>query len=354
MNSDSCLLFDVPINKKIPNTNYTVDCFKMQPIDCTHYFLTHFHSDHYNGLTSSFTPKIYCSQTTANLLTKKIRIPVKNIVVLNLYEKYLLDNDDYVIPIDAHHCPGSICLVFDIKGNKILHTGDFRASKFFYEQDFLTFNFSLVFLDNTYESYRNFDPQEYLIKQIIEDIKIRLNPKGLLFPLKYKFVFPTYLIGKEKIFLSIAEYFDYGIYLNKNKNETIKCFCNSVKDKLNQEVRTIMQFCGKNVGTMNCFDRITTNICDNQIMVMSMTFLSQIKLNQLFKDVKADKIIIYCGTGWKDKTVFYTWKKSPGRVIKKGIELKYFPYSEHSSNEELLNFKKLMKYKKILNTVKNK
>jgi phosphoribosyl 1,2-cyclic phosphodiesterase len=35
------------------------------------YILTHWHSDHYNGITKSWTTPIYCSPITRNLLLTK-------------------------------------------------------------------------------------------------------------------------------------------------------------------------------------------------------------------------------------------------------------------------------------------
>ncbi|KAK9761604.1 DNA cross-link repair protein PSO2/SNM1 [Basidiobolus ranarum] len=73
-----------PFYKKLPDTSFTMDAFCYGKIEnCTGYFLSHYHSDHYRGITKGFNHgPIYCSSVTGNLLRLHIGVPDNMIVRL--------------------------------------------------------------------------------------------------------------------------------------------------------------------------------------------------------------------------------------------------------------------------------
>lgn len=87
----------VPLHKTIPNTSFAVDAFTYGAIaGIRGYFLTHFHSDHYRGLTKAFMracpdARLYCSSTTANLVESELQVDAETIVRLEPGHAYTVD-----------------------------------------------------------------------------------------------------------------------------------------------------------------------------------------------------------------------------------------------------------------------
>jgi len=125
-----------PFYKILPGFSICVDAFRYGAVQgCRAYFLSHFHSDHYIGLTSSWCHgPIYCSKVTANLVKQQLRVNPKYVVALEFENKVEVPGTQgvYVTMISANHCPGSSLFLYEksIGRNRlqrVLHCGDFRA-----------------------------------------------------------------------------------------------------------------------------------------------------------------------------------------------------------------------------------
>lgn len=177
-----------PFYKKLPNTSFVVDAFAYGNIaNVTGYFLSHFHADHYGGLTSSFKyGPIYCSKITGNLVAKQ----------LGVAEQYIhrLDNNIpvdiqgvSVTLIDANHCPGSSMFLFTVAlvkqpgvTKRYLHTGDFRAHPTHLLHPAIAQSaqplLDILFLDTTYLSPEWIFPfQDTVIEVAVELVRRAIN-----------------------------------------------------------------------------------------------------------------------------------------------------------------------------------
>lgn len=143
-----------PFYKIMPGFFICVDAFRYGAVKgCNAYFLSHFHSDHYIGLTANWSHgPIYCSRVTGDLIKSQLRTDAKWIVPLEFEQKVEVPGTQgvSVTMIPANHCPGSSLFLFEKtlggggggrgaggdKGSnpnpnprtqRILHCGDFRA-----------------------------------------------------------------------------------------------------------------------------------------------------------------------------------------------------------------------------------
>ncbi|KAF3443459.1 hypothetical protein FNV43_RR13141 [Rhamnella rubrinervis] len=97
-----------PQSKHIPKTRFAVDAFRHAGDHSVSYFLSHFHSDHYTGISSNWSKGVvFCSQTTARLLIEVLNVSSLFIVPLPLCEPVLIDGCEVVL-VDANHCPGAV------------------------------------------------------------------------------------------------------------------------------------------------------------------------------------------------------------------------------------------------------
>lgn len=181
-----------PFYKILPGLSICVDAFRYGAVEgCQAYFLSHFHSDHYIGLTSTWTHgPIFCSRVTANLVKQQLRVDPQYVIGLEFEETVEVPNTRgvKVTMISANHCPGSSLFLFEkVIGKKmngeprlqrILHCGDFRACRAHIEHPLLMPNvqdkvngktkeqkIDVCYLDTTYLNPKYaFPPQTSVIK----------------------------------------------------------------------------------------------------------------------------------------------------------------------------------------------
>ncbi|XP_058222295.1 uncharacterized protein LOC131332223 [Rhododendron vialii] len=322
-------LRDIPQWCQVPGTPFRVDAFKYLRRDCSHWFLTHFHIDHYQGLSRSFSHgKIYCSLITARLVNMKIGIPWDKLEVLPINQKISISGID-VTCFDANHCPGSILILFESpSGKAVLHTGDFRFCENMTKISVLqTSRVQTLILDTTYcNPQYDFPKQEDVIQFVIEAIEAEaFNPETL-------FLIGSYTVGKERLFLEVARVLRKKVYVPAAKLRLLECLGLSVED-------------------MRWF---TLNEEESHIHVVPMWTLASFKRLKCISSQYARRfslIVAFSPTGW---TFGKGKKKSSGRRWQQGTIVRYeVPYSEHCSFTELKEFVKFISPENIVPSVNN-
>lgn len=174
---------------------------------CSHsklFFLSHYHADHMEGLNSSWSFKIYCSQLTAGLLVDEMKIQNDLVTPLEVGQPHIIPVDELgcetmtVTLLDANHCPGSVMFVFEGYFGCIFYTGDFRYD----DQLSLQPGFpqakqvDQLFIDNTYCNPKAQFPTRKQALEIILKI-IKRHPGSTI-------VIGMMHIGKEELLEELA------------------------------------------------------------------------------------------------------------------------------------------------------
>lgn len=325
----AAILTGIPEWLCIPGTPFRVDAFRYLRGDCSHWFLSHFHTDHYQGLTRGFRHgKVYCSLITARLVNMRIGLSWDQLHVLPLNERVNVDGV-YVTAIDANHCPGSVIILFEPpNGKPVLHTGDFRFCQEMVTNPILdSCNIHTLILDTTYcNPQYDFPKQETVIQFVLEAIQAEaFNPRTL-------FLIGTYTIGKERIFLEVARVLRKKVYVGAAKLRLLGCLGLPEED---------MQW-------------LTSNEQESHIHVVPLWTIASFKrMSFISKRYLGcyNSIVAFSPTGWsfgKGK------KKTPGKRWQQGTIIRYeVPYSEHSSFTELKEFVKYIAPDNIIPSVNN-
>jgi len=326
---------------RVPGTTFIVDGFrgygKSHSGWCKNWFLTHFHADHYAGLTRS-TPSegcvVWCSRPTARLCQLRLGISKSRLRAVDVGRDFIVEGVKCRF-VHANHCPGAVMIVFDDipgGGGPVLATGDcrFHAS--------MTLDPGLlriqerrpaVMLDTTYcDPKHAFPPQEEVLKAVAVAVKAEnFNPKCL-------FLFGTYTIGKERVFFEAAKALGKKVYVGKQKRQVLDALGDAID-------KTYM-------------DSVTTDDTETNLHVVPMGSTSFARMKTILRYYKNryDTVIAFKPTGWTfekaAKTARATKRTQRGSLIQYAL-----PYSEHSSFTELRAFMRWLKPRAILPHVGN-
>ena len=97
--------------KRMKDTNLAVDAFSYGSIPgVSNYLLSHFHYDHYMGMSRKWQGKILCSSITARLAMSKFKLPETHFLTIEPEEERVVDGV-MITALDANHCPGSLMFV---------------------------------------------------------------------------------------------------------------------------------------------------------------------------------------------------------------------------------------------------
>ncbi|KAI5850238.1 DNA repair metallo-beta-lactamase-domain-containing protein [Morchella snyderi] len=368
-----------PFYKILFNGPVTVDAFRYGAVPgCQAYFLSHFHSDHYIGLSSKWSHgPIYCSRVTANLVRSKLGVDPKYVRELPWEEWADFGVEGIrVRGLDANHCPGSMLFLFEeIKkgGKRILHCGDFRARPEHLRHPLLTpgkeglkgQKIDVVYLDTTYLNPKYAFPAQDGVIEACATMCVKLQKEaatGIEEPIIGKkstmgsfmtsanhapskkkgrllIIVGTYSIGKERICLGIAKALGTKIFAPPNKLK----ICRQIEDPILDNL-------------------LTSNPHEAQVHMTPLMDIQIETLQEYLNTFKPhfDRIVGFRPSGWNYRppnsrltdspavnTVLYgaAWRSeysteemTPMRGS--GREVKCFgvPYSEHSSFRELTMF----------------
>lgn len=377
-----------PFYKILFNGTITVDAFRYGAIPgCKAYFLSHFHSDHYIGLTSKWTHgPIWCSRATANLVRMILGVDPMWVKELPWEEWTSFDVDGVrVRGLDANHCPGSMLFLFEDARQRVLHCGDFRACPEHLAHPLLApgkdgvrgQRIDTVYLDTTYLNPKYAFPNQKNVIDVCSALCAEIQNEASQSPVKDKqpksgvssfltttpsaprkkgqllVVVGTYSIGKERVCLGIAKALNSKIFAPPNKMKMCECL---EDPELNA--------------------RLTSNPRDAQVHMTPLMEIRPETLQEYLDTFKPDfdRVVGFRPTGWNYKPPNSRFTESPAvtTVLGSGSwrseytadelvpqrgstrESRCFgvPYSEHSSFRELTMFCCGLNIGKVIPTVK--
>nr|XP_054751577.1 5' exonuclease Apollo-like [Lytechinus pictus] len=294
----------------ITGTPIAVDYWRCHKSPCSKvFFLSHAHSDHTSGLSSTWRYPIYCSEVTGKVVVAKCEVKQSLIKSLSVGSRHIIPLDESgketmtVTLIDANHCPGSTMFLFEGYFGRFLYTGDFRYHPCMFPNTLLGLNRPVdrLYLDNTYNSPNNDFPGE-------DDCKVKIMEVLAEYPYT-NVVLGMHQLGKEDLLVDIAEFYGEKIQVTPERMSVIEL--------------------------LDCKDVFTT--CEERIRVVPVHTITTSRVEQWNNEFPTIVII--------PSAIFRSQRKS---CIANHPSVFIIPYSSHSSYNELIQFVRCVRPKKVI------
>ncbi|KAL3698658.1 hypothetical protein R1sor_012734 [Riccia sorocarpa] len=400
-----------PTVKRIPNTQFVVDGFRNAGLWSVSYFLSHFHSDHYAGITNLWSKGlIFCSEITASLLKHSLQVTDSFVVPLPMGKPVIIDGCEVAL-VDANHCPGAVQFLFRVPGEagefeRYVHCGDMRYHPSMKSEpslcDFM--GADAMFLDTTYCNPKYvFPSQQESVDYVAETIQRLMEADsavGLETPAQQeendRTMEERQEIQEEEVedMEALEKSTSAGINTDlaggddqsKKKNvedeedETVFSRSEPVEGKstlflistyvigkekiltaVAKRCNCLIYVTERKLAVLKClnlenFDVFTTDPSATNVHVAQWNFIGEtwpyfrpnfVQMEKAMKERGYKKVVGFVPTGWT-----YELKKKTFSVRQKGpCEIHLVPYSEHSNYEELREYVGFIRPKKIIPTV---
>lgn len=244
--------------------------------------------------------------------------------------------------IDANHCPGAVMFIFEVGRKTILHVGDFRWNKEIMLQNRQLKDFALqrlrlddLFLDTTYcnEKY-SLPTQDEAIAATVEVAECEFSTSQKRCT-RLLMLFGAYTIGKEKIYLSVAERLQKKVYVDRTRFRVLSAL-NWSKQQMSL---------------------LTTEPSETCLWVVPLGHINFKKMasyvqgsTKVFSTRRYDRVVGFRPTGWSmsanTRSGAIVTSRSSGILTVHSV-----PYSEHSSFPELVECIECLQPKRIIPTV---
>jgi len=308
------------------------------------YWLTHFHSDHYGGIDKNWNcGTIYCSLPTANLVHERLGVERTFLHPLGLNTPVVVESMGKPVTvtlIDANHCPGAVMFLFQVGKRSVLHVGDFRwhREKMLSSPPLRALSLKDpqlddLYLDTTYCNEKYTLPTQYDAIKAAVEYAVREVEHAKQQRERLLLLFGAYTIGKERIYLSVAERLGMKVYVDSQRYKVLAAL-EWPKERLAM---------------------LTTKKEESTLWVVQLGHINMKAMPPYLYNLskaknpvqKFDRVVGFRPTGWSHK--------AGGSIIstaKRGqLTVHSVPYSEHSAFPELLDCIRTLKPKRIIPTV---